>query len=129
MARPLLLLLMLVVVCAVEAQEPTGRQSCCQAQGQAHVFCCRAPRRPGQLPECCNPPPPPAPRPPRNCCTSNFPDYCCAMSPRDTPCCNIQLPPVPPASCSIPVTCNLGDSQVPLQVCVQAQRNYNSTSG
>ena len=84
----LLLFVMLVVVYVVEAQEPTSHQSCCQAQGQAHVFCCRSPRKPGQLPECCNPPPPPAsrnpPRPPRYCWTSNFPKYCCAMSPRNT---------------------------------------------
>lgn len=133
-ARPLLLLLFMLFVCAVEAQEPRGRQNCYQAQGQAHVFCCsRGPRRPGQLPKCCNPPPPPAPRnpprPPRNCYISDFPDYCCAMSPRDTPCCNIHLPPIPPASYLVPVTWNLGVTQLPLQICVQALRNCSSTSG
>ena len=132
MACPLLLFLLMLFVCVVvQAHEPIGRQNCCEMQGRARAFCCnRAPRRP----DCCSPPPPPTPRnpprPPRNCCTSDFPESCCAMSPRNTPCCTIiPLPPVPPVTCSIPVTCNLGATQVPLQVCVQAQRNCSSTSG
>jgi hypothetical protein len=108
------------------SQHLAGRDAARSLSGQRHDYCCSQRRGPFQPPECCGtPPPPPPPPPPRSCCYNNDPDFCCSINPRFE-CCYPGMPPNPPVDCGVPLTCNLGDRQVPLLVCAAAQRNCSA---